>query len=413
MVATVKRKSARTSVARVKTKSKGVAKKSTEDKVVKYEEEASTNSDTTDQLEKQKAVEEPVQEPKDEDLDEKPANMSEYEWKRLQNIRQNEAQLDELFKETRQETRKFKEAAAEKAANLKAAKQAREDWIKVSGANEDESSKQDSKTPRKRRKRGEPLDETLLRRSSRVRGTKPESSGIEGDLRVDEKEYEEAVVIERAAPSRPDPNEMQARLNAVFAESLNAKDGATTGDEARDEAVRLWGEKVLHAEKDNKVDWKRYLLSRKPVKAPYPIESPLALMQERYADDTWKLLIACCLMSRVSSVKVKETAIEGFFHLCPHPSAALDANAEDVNAVLAPLGLFHNRFRSVLELSSQFLLAPEFQLDLGENKVYGFGAFAFDSYLMFTRGMAADMIPQDKNLRAYCAWAKKQAQSSS
>ncbi|GBG33417.1 Methyl-CpG-binding domain protein 4-like protein [Hondaea fermentalgiana] len=351
-------------------------------------------------------------EQQEEEQQEKPPGMSDYEWKRLQNIRQNEAQLEALFQGSRREARELKEAAAAKAAAEAEAKRAREAWGATANDGEDSSS---PKSAKKRRRRGDPIDTSRLRRSSRVPGgskVKAETNGSQDAGNDDnEEENQEREILDKT-PRRPGPEDLQKRLNAIFKArgdevSMKREDNAW-----RDEAVQRWGPKVVQAddgEDGEKVDWERYVVSRNVVQGPYPADSPLALLQERYADETWKLLIACCLMSRVSSAKVKERAIEGFFALCPHPSAALDADPEAVRGVLAPLGLFDNRYRSVMELSSKYLLSPSFQLDLAENKVYGFGAFAFDSYLIFTRGLGAEIVPQDKNLRAYCAWAKAEA----
>ena len=86
--------------------------------------------------------------------------------------------------------------------------------------------------------------------------------------------------------------------------------------QCRDEAVKRWGEAVLMA---NPPSWQKYLLSRTSVEVP---RSPMLLLQERYAPyGAWHLLIACNLMTRVSSAETKHRCIEGFFAEFP-PAAA-------------------------------------------------------------------------------------------
>ena len=50
-------------------------------------------------------------------------------------------------------------------------------------------------------------------------------------------------------------------------------------------------------------------------------------------------------MSRVSSHETKTRCIEGFFELCPTPTAFVEADASEVESVIAALGLFDNRWR--------------------------------------------------------------------
>jgi methyl-CpG-binding domain protein 4 len=124
--------------------------------------------------------------------------------------------------------------------------------------------------------------------------------------------------------------------------------------------------------------------------------------------DTWKLLISCVLMSRVSSTETKTRCIGGFFQAYPTPSDAIMANPSDVLPIISGLGLFETRWRAVVAITQRFLEMPEFRVGLDkEHKVYGLGEFGIDSYLIFTQYPAGcDMTPADKNLRAYCGWLK-------
>ena len=105
------------------------------------------------------------------------------------------------------------------------------------------------------------------------------------------------------------------------------------------------------------------------------------LLQEYYADDGWKLLVACALLSRVSSHETKTRCIEGFFALCPTPSAFLDTEPAAVEEVINALGLFDNRYRTLAELSTAWLEMPIFEIGLDKsNKIWGAGEFTVHSY---------------------------------
>jgi len=304
---------------------------------------------------------------------------SEYEELRMRNIRNNHAELNSLFGQERDQLEKI-------ANDRKIAKE----------------NKRASSLKRKRVKAEPGLARPLTRRSRRLAEV--------GNVKIEPKEIKtepnpinQSIIEEEV--KRPSLEELQQSLNQVF---NNAAKIESKGEqlEWRTKAVSLWGQKVLNISPPD-VDWKKYVLSRQPVEPKnYTIASPLGLLQEQYADDTWRLLIACCLMSRVSSAKVKQECLAAFFNKCPTPSKALDIPPGEIEPILHPLGLFQSRYRSILELSRQFLVLPEFTLDLKAHKVYGFGEFAFDSYLLFCKGMATKCVPKDKTLRAYCSWAK-------
>ena len=175
--------------------------------------------------------------------------------------------------------------------------------------------------------------------------------------------------------------------------------------EWRDEAVRRWGDGVPAA--DKVADWEAWTRSR--IGSPPP-PSDLQLLQEYYAHDAWQLLVACVLMSRVSSWATKHDAISAFFARYPTPTAALAATPDDALAILRPLGLFPNRFRSVVEVSTAVLsdVRPlDVGMEAGKNKIYGVGEFGVDSFEVFVRGNL-ESKPADKTLQAFVAWQKRQ-----
>ena len=182
----------------------------------------------------------------------------------------------------------------------------------------------------------------------------------------------------------------------------------SNADEWLAEATRRWGARVADVACE---DWEAYVKSR--ISRPPP-PSPMELLQEFYAHDPWQLLVACVLMSRVSSWNTKHTAISGFFAQWPTPSAVLDAEPASFLPVMKPLGLFENRLRSLIAVSEKFLSMPVFDIGLDkERKIYGIGEFGYSSYLIFcrygTKDGGAQAHPSDSTLQALVRWLKSQS----
>lgn len=142
------------------------------------------------------------------------------------------------------------------------------------------------------------------------------------------------------------------------------------------------------------------------------------------------------------------------------PSAAIEADPQEVLPLIAGLGLFENRFKGVMSISfvtsgraptlrlmspfvcvdcvpaaatkrvflafdprgrllisharvsssERFLEMDEFDCGLDkETKIYGVGEFGVDSFRIFCRGEGTKMNPSDKALRAFTDWLKRTA----
>ncbi|EKX47092.1 hypothetical protein GUITHDRAFT_56177, partial [Guillardia theta CCMP2712] len=107
-----------------------------------------------------------------------------------------------------------------------------------------------------------------------------------------------------------------------------------------------------------------------------PAASGSEMLQERYCHDTWRLLVACILMSRVSSAQVKDKCINGFFDLFPTPSAFKVSDDEQVFEMIKPLGLFDSRIKGLRDVTNRFLSMSEFVIGLEKDyKPAGVGQF--------------------------------------
>lgn len=277
------------------------------------------------------------------------------------------------------------------------------------------TSKTTSTTTSRRKKPREATAPT--RRSSRVLGAKPTHDGsvidaLEEDEDAGSKrrrktpkangEDMDDEEIDAFATSREWLAEAREKLLATRATSAEGPKGKAD-DAWRRDAVARWGKDVPEA--DAVKDWKAWTMSRLGTPPP---PSKLQLLQEYYAHDAWMLLIACALMSRVASGALKHECIANFFEQFPTPSAALEARAEDVFEIIKRLGLFPGRMRTIVEVSTRFLMdTGEFEVGLEpERKIYGIGEFGVDSFEIFARGDVRRK-PKDCNLQAFCAWQKR------
>lgn len=194
-------------------------------------------------------------------------------------------------------------------------------------------------------------------------------------VRRDEKESRAAV-----APTAQEANDVaishcREALQAGRQELASREVKMDMGDPALTEAVRRWGPGVLAA--GNDTDWTAYLASRIAI-PPQALPSPYALLQERFAHDQWRLLIACILMSRVASAPTKERCIAAFFQRCPTPTAALAADPSDILPLISSLGLFPTRMSAIVNVTTRFLSLPVFDVGLqGALKIPGIGEFAY------------------------------------
>lgn len=281
-----------------------------------------------------------------------------------------------------------------------------------------------------------PMPQELMRRSARVKQEKPEYTGekidkfgeeldaiagkvssskrklaasfLGGDEVGDENIDYEAMQDEMRESAMQHMQQVRmAMLPTAIADETNA-----TSDEWREEAVRRWGPAAGAGPRS---DWKAYVQSR--LSTPPPV-SPLDFLQEYYAADVWRLLVSCILMSRVSSFDTKHRCISAFFSLYPTPSSFLDeTNWSRVKGMIHSLGLFDDRLKSLIALTTRFIGADVFSVNAdnkSEHKIHGIGAFGYESYLVFCRDEGASIRLSDggRPIAPFVVWRKKLAAST-
>jgi len=128
------------------------------------------------------------------------------------------------------------------------------------------------------------------------------------------------------------------------------------------------------------------------------------LMQERYADDPWKLLVGCILLNRAHG-RTALPAAQVLFKRWPTAEAMAQAELTQVEAVVRDCGFQRRRAHAIVEMSRAWS-TPSVQAWVAKTGnvtcLYGLGQYAQDSYDIFVRGRL-DVEPDDRVLREYLA----------
>jgi hypothetical protein len=197
--------------------------------------------------------------------------------------------------------------------------------MKNLGLEENAMKKTSSRAP-KRRTKDEDAERVEPRRSKRVAGGPVDYTKEHVDT-LGEEIYSKREIRELGkAESKPQREREEELAELAKAEEearleLHANQAAEEPIVLDKNAESAWkrkaelrgGQRINLA---NPRSWETYVKSRMPVTVP---RSPSGLLQESYADCPWRLLITCCLMSRVSSAETKMRCIEGFFSAFPTP----------------------------------------------------------------------------------------------
>lgn len=175
----------------------------------------------------------------------------------------------------------------------------------------------------------------------------------------------------------------------------------------RSKSMKRWGEAVdiVEGPSPNR-DWYKYFCNRS-ASARLPSEcSPLDLIQERYADDPFRMLSSCILASRTSGGFIIRRVISDFFEAYPSPTAVINGDTNDMATMLHPLGL--NRERTMKRFAIDFL-SPEWT-DGRVSRLHGCGNFAQNSWDVFCHGRYQQVLRDkkgDRNVKSYASYLKR------
>ena len=127
--------------------------------------------------------------------------------------------------------------------------------------------------------------------------------------------------------------------------------------------------------------------------------SPHDLIQEHYPGDEYKIL-TCCILLNQTSRKQLDKVVDEFFARWPTAESILSANHDSLVNVMRPLGFYNRRAKSLKKFASQYLSGNwESASDL-----HGCGKYANDAWMIFVKGKAHDVEPEDHALNDYHSW---------
>jgi adenine-specific DNA glycosylase len=126
--------------------------------------------------------------------------------------------------------------------------------------------------------------------------------------------------------------------------------------------------------------------------------SPLNLLQERFREEPWKMVVLCIMLNQTHYKQVDRVR-DNFFKEWPSPEDAAYADKDKMREILRPLGFYNRRTKSIMQFSKEYFTGG--WTDIGE--LYGVGKYARDSWLIFQEGIIPTDVT-DKKLIKYVDW---------
>lgn len=146
---------------------------------------------------------------------------------------------------------------------------------------------------------------------------------------------------------------------------------------------------------------------KKSLKASLDLEPQL--LQLRFREDPWRLLVCCILLNRTQRKQV-DRVVDELFRRYPDAAALAWASQRALETLLTPLGLSTRRALRLLDFSYDWgLLVRVWGDDAPPASGFvsvlpGIGRYALDSYRMFVLDEWRSVEPRDKELRRWKAW---------
>lgn len=145
--------------------------------------------------------------------------------------------------------------------------------------------------------------------------------------------------------------------------------------------------------------------------APTTNTSEPQLIQLRYRDDPWKLLVACMLLNRTQRVQV-DAVIDDLFGAFPTSEALAAADLQTVAELIRPLGFQYQRAQRLIRFSHAWTVLKEPPIPPeGMARLLpalpGMGNYSVDSYKLFVLGTLS-VQPTDKELKRWLEWRLEQ-----
>lgn len=138
--------------------------------------------------------------------------------------------------------------------------------------------------------------------------------------------------------------------------------------------------------------------------APAAPLSPFSLVQEFYAPDPYKVLIATVFLSRTQG-HVALPRLPDFLSSFPTPASALSSDLATISSHFLGLGLHNQRAKRVLEIARR---CDRMDFD-SASEIDGVGQYGDDSFRIFCKGLwrEKDVRPKDGKLKMYIKWRRQ------
>ena len=130
-----------------------------------------------------------------------------------------------------------------------------------------------------------------------------------------------------------------------------------------------------------------------------PPKSPFNLIQEELYTDPWKLLVATIFLNKTGG-RNAIPVLWKFFDQFPNADATSRADAQQIEGIIQPLGLFRKRAQILIRFSREYLE----KMWTYPHELYGIGKYGNDSFRIFCLGEYQDVLPDDRKLNLYHSW---------
>lgn len=121
----------------------------------------------------------------------------------------------------------------------------------------------------------------------------------------------------------------------------------------------------------------------------------MAIIQEEFQRDPWKMLVGCIMLNQTHNRQVRRV-IYDFFKKYPNPESITEEAIPDMVKRLRPLGFYNRRANTILKFSREYINNKYNHI----SELHGIGKYASDSYEIFINDNR-EVDPTDKILQAY------------
>ncbi len=133
-----------------------------------------------------------------------------------------------------------------------------------------------------------------------------------------------------------------------------------------------------------------------------PPESPIGMLQESLWPNEWKILIAC-LLHNLTTRKQVDKVYEELFERYPDPISLKNADLEELQSLIKPLGMWKKRASTLKRFSEEYL-----KKDWKTPKeLHGCGKYAEDCWKVFCSGAWREVETKDHALKRYKVWLEE------